>query len=281
MRAALAAALMAVGVAHAADDGARWYVRIDNDVAFQTDRWYTSGVRVARVQDGWEIGLEQDVYTPEGKRRDPVDRPPTARLLASLARHYEGEGSLLTLQADAGVRGPSALGKQTTADVHHVVHAPFVDWSRQLPDKFDGSVMFTRTQQLGALPLRAHFGAVVGAQITYAHVGIEARIGDPRAPSSAMLRFTATPPFAAGAQGWSAYAGASARAVGRNDLLNPDYYTGIADVRRKDEVTRIAAGVSWSARWGAVAFDVVEDSQEFGGQRTPQRFGSLVLHFTF
>jgi lipid A 3-O-deacylase len=282
VRAALAAAaLLAVGVAHAADDEARWYVRIDNDVAFETDRWYSSGVRIARVRQGWELALEQDVYTPEGKRRDIVDRSPTARLVASLARHYEGEGSLLTLEADAGVRGPSAQGKQATAAIHHVVHAPFVDWSRQLPDRFDGSLIFARTQALGALPLRAHFGATVGTQLTFAHAGIEARIGDPRAPSSAMLRFAATPPFATGASGWGAYVGASARAVGRNELVGPDYYTGLDDVARKDEVTRIATGLTWSAPWGAVVFDLVQDSREFEGQRTPQRFGSLALHFAF
>jgi hypothetical protein len=282
VRAALAAAaLLAVGVAHAADDEARWYVRIDNDVVFETDRWYSSGVRIARVQRGWELALEQDVYTPEAKRLDAVDRSPAARLLASLARHYEGEGSLLTLEADAGVRGPSAKGKQATAAIHHIVHAPFVDWSRQLPDRFDGSLVFARTQELGALPLRAHFGATVGTQLTFAHAGIEARIGDPRAPSSSMLRFAATPPFATGASGWSAYVGASARAVGRNELLGPDYYTGAADVTRRDEVTRIATGVTWSAAWGAIVFDLVQDSREFDGQRTPQRFGSLALHFAF
>lgn len=275
-----AAALMAVGAAQAAEEGG-WYARIDNDVVFQTDRWYTSGVRIARVRDGWEIGIEQDVYTPEGKRLDAIDRSPTARLLASLARHYAGEGSFLTLEVDAGVRGPSALGRQSTADVHHVVHAPYVDWSRQLPDKFDGSLAFARTQQLGALPLRAHFGATAGTQVAFAHAGIEARIGDPRAPSSAMMRFAATPPSSAGASGWSAYIGASVRGVGRNELLGRDYYTGAPDVTRKDEVTRIAAGTTWAASWGAVAFDLVQDSREFAGQRTPQRFGSLSVHVAF
>ena len=81
---------------------------------------------------GWELALEQDVYTPEGKRRDIVDRSPTARLVASLARHYEGEGSLLTLEAVAGVRGPSAGGQPATAAIHHIVHAPVVAWSRPL-----------------------------------------------------------------------------------------------------------------------------------------------------
>ncbi|HXF79629.1 MAG TPA: lipid A deacylase LpxR family protein [Usitatibacter sp.] len=290
MRLALAlSTLLAAGVAHAAGDSAapagadrgRWYVRIDNDVVFETDRWYTSGVRIARVKDGWEIGLEQDVYTPEAKRLDPVDRPPTARLLASLARHYEGEGSLLTLEADAGVRGPSALGRQATAAIHHVVPAPHVDWSRQLPDRFDGSVAFARTQQLGSWPLRSHFGATVGTQVAFAHAGIEARIGDARAPSSPMLRFAATPPFAASASGWSAYVGASARAVGRNELLGPDYYVGAPAVSRRDEITRIAGGVAWAAPWGAFTFDLVQDSREFEGQRVPQRFGSLAIHVAF
>lgn len=275
------AALGLAGVAHGADDLSRWYVRVDNDVVFHTDRWYTSGVRIARVKDGWEIGLEQDVYTPEAKRLDLADRSPTARLLASLARHYEGEGSLLTLEVDAGVRGRSAFGEQTTNFVHHIFSAPHVDWSHQLPDRFDGSFAFARTQQLGGLPLRTHFGATVGTQLTFAHAGIEARIGDAHAPSSTMLRFAATPPFATASSGWSAYVGASERAVGRDALLGPDYYVGAPAVTRRDEITRVAAGVGWTAPWGAFTFDLVRDTREFVEQRTAQRFGSLTIHVAF
>ncbi|HEY2628920.1 MAG TPA: lipid A-modifier LpxR family protein, partial [Usitatibacter sp.] len=60
---AIAACALATA-AFADDDAARWYLRVDNDVAFHTDRWYTSGVRIARVKDALEWGLTQEIYTP-------------------------------------------------------------------------------------------------------------------------------------------------------------------------------------------------------------------------
>ena len=50
-----------------------WYAQIDNDVAFHTDRWYTSGVRVARAHklaEGKyaEFGILHEAYTPDPER---------------------------------------------------------------------------------------------------------------------------------------------------------------------------------------------------------------------
>ena len=91
MRGRLAAGLFLLAAAPAAhaDEDARWYLQIDNDVVFGTDRWYTSGARVARVADGIEWGVAQEIYTPDAKHWTPgtIDRIPTARLLASVARH--------------------------------------------------------------------------------------------------------------------------------------------------------------------------------------------------
>ena len=65
MRLAAGALLAAASGACLAADP-RWYLQVDNDVAFATDRWYTSGVRIAREAGGLEIGVLQEVYTPEG-----------------------------------------------------------------------------------------------------------------------------------------------------------------------------------------------------------------------
>jgi hypothetical protein len=271
----------AAGAAQGADDSARWYLRVDNDFFFNTDRWYSSGVRVARVRDGWELGVAQEIYTPEAKHPNLVDRAPAGRLFASVAKHDAGDDFLQTLEVDAGVRGPSALGEQTTRAIHEVVHAPHVDWSRQLPDAFDGSVIVARTQSIPGVPLRAHFGATLGTQVTFIHAGLEARFGDARAPSSALLRFAATPPFADGARGWSYYAGASARAVARNELLDVGYREGEPAPTMRSTVTRIAGGLAWSGSWGSLTFDLVQESREFVEQRVAQRFGSIAVHATF
>jgi len=127
-----------------------------------------------------------------------------------------------------------------------------------------------------------HYGAVVGTQIVHAHAGIEARVGADPARSSAMLRFAPTPPFAAGgAHGWSAYAGASARAVARNELLERNYDPLGPEMHRRNAIGRFVAGVAWTSPKGALTFELVQDSREFDGQADPHRFGSLALHYAF
>ncbi|HUL97482.1 MAG TPA: lipid A deacylase LpxR family protein [Usitatibacter sp.] len=278
--AALAVCCLATA-AQGEETPASWYLRIDNDVAFHTDRWYTSGLRLARVKGDWEWGLVQEIYTPEAKHLSPTleDRAPAGRLFASVARHLRTENTFDTFEAQLGVRGPSALGEQTQTTVHQIVPGPHVDWSRQLPDALDASAIGVRTVALAG-PVRAHFGAVLGTQVTFAHVGIEGRFGDAAAPSSALMRFAATPPMAA-RPGWSGYLGASVRAVARNDLLSRNYYEFGPDLRRRDGVARAAGGIAWSQPWGDVAFDVAQDTREFEGQRVAHAFGSIAIHVAF
>jgi lipid A 3-O-deacylase len=268
--------------AAAADADARWYLKLDNDVAFGTDRWYTSGVRLARVKDDVELALEQDIYTPDAKNWHPGkdDRAPTARLLASGALHDRGAGYFQTIELALGVRGPAALGRQSTDAVHHVITAPIVDWSRQLDNRFDAQLAFARTQALPIEWLKVHGGATLGNQIAFAHAGFEVRAGD-RTLSSALLRFAPTPPFASGAKGWSAYAGASARAVGRDELISRNYDPFGADLKYRRGIARIAAGVAWSAPWGSLTLDLAQDGREFDAQTSPQRFGSAAIHVAF
>ena len=281
-RARLSAALLALALpAGAADDPARWYLQIDNDVVFGTDRWYTSGVRLARVKDGTEWALFQEIYTPDGKHPAATDRAPAARLLAAGARHFEWPEDFATVELALGVRGPSAIGRQSTQAVHRVIPAPEIDWSRQLPDEIDAQLAAAGTHRF-ADAFKVHYGIVAGTQIVHAHAGFELRVGaDPR-HSSAMLRFAPTPPFAApDARGWSAYAGASLRAVARNELLERNYDPLGPALHRKNAVGRAVAGVAWTSQAGALTFELVQDSREFEGQAAAHRFGSLALHYFF
>ena len=89
------AVLAALAATQACAEGARWYVQVDNDVIAGTDRWYTSGVRIARVSPPGRVetewGILQEIFTPEAKYWVPGvdDRAPTARLLAYGARHWQ------------------------------------------------------------------------------------------------------------------------------------------------------------------------------------------------
>ena len=281
MRLAYAAFALAWSAGATAED-ARWYLKVDNDVVFGTDRWYTSGVRLARVKDDLEFALVQDIYTPDAKHWHfgVDDRAPTARLLAVGAKHMRGTDSFQTIELALGVRGPSALGRQATSDIHHLIPAPEVDWSRQLDDAFDGHVAFTRSQSVGGDWLKLHGGATLGTQVSFAHAGFELRAGDP-ALSSALLRFVSTPPFSSAAAGWSAYAGASIRVIGRNELIGRNYDPFGAELEYRRTVSRVAAGVAWTQGWGTLAFDLAQDSREFDAQSAPHRFGALSIHVAF
>jgi hypothetical protein len=128
-RAAAAVACAAAGLAVAGD--ARWYVQVDNDLFFDTDRWYSSGVRIARVDGPLEFALSQEIFSPDAKNFVLVDRAPAARLLASGAYHWRDQAVWQTAEAALGVRGPDALGRQATDLFHHLVATHRVDWSKQ------------------------------------------------------------------------------------------------------------------------------------------------------
>jgi len=281
-RALAGLALAVAGVAGAAGRDAAWYVQVDNDVVFTTDRWYTSGVRIARLERDFEWGLVQEIYTPDAKNPRPVDRAPAGRLLASVAHHDRSAEVWCTLEAALGVRGPAALGRQSTDYIHRLIPAPAVDWSRQLENRLDAQLAFTRSEILGLGLVKAHYGAVLGTQRAFAHAGIEIRAGANRSMASALLRFAPTPPLALqSAPGWNAYAGASGRAVGRDELVSRNYNPFGPPLSRRNAIGRLVAGVAWTQPWGTLTFEIAQDSREFDGQHAPHRFGSLAFHLDF
>jgi hypothetical protein len=282
-----ALAAFAAFAVHAADPG--WYLQVDNDVVFGTDRWYTSGVRVAHVEPradhAIEWGLLQEIYTPEAKRANPVDRPNAARLVASLARHELSDRDWRTLELDLGVTGPAALGRQAQALVHRFVPAPHEDWSHQRSNRLDAQLAWTRTQRIAATPLlNANYGAVLGSQVAFAHAGIELHLGDGAAMKmeSPALRFAATPPLASSDEAsWSPFLGASMRAMAWNHLL--DFAPGFAEesLHMRRVVTRLAGGIAFQAHGLRAVLALLRDSREFDGQRRGQAVGSLTLHLDF
>jgi hypothetical protein len=287
---AVLAAMLASAAACAQEERpARWYLQVDNDVFLHTDRWYSSGVRVARVKETGghevELGFLHEVYMPEQRYWHPgtPDRAPTARLLLDGAWHTRNDGPFDTIELQAGVRGPSALGEQVTNFIHGFVpEGADVDWSRQLPDRFDASVVATRSMNAG--PVRLHFGGAAGTQLVFAHVGGELRFGPgSRDVDFQVMRFAATPPFARGerAPGWIVFAGASARAVAHNAMIGPNYDPGGEDIHLRRAVGRLAVGAAWTFQRSAVTFSLANDTREFEEQRKPQQFGSLAVHWAF
>lgn len=279
-----AAALLPPG---AGASTARWYLHLENDAVFATDRWYSSGARLGRVAASGPVGIEwglvHEIYTPEAKRWRPGadDRSPTARLLGYGARHRGEGGRLDTWELGIGVRGPSALGRQVTGAAHELVDAREIDWSRQDGDRLDAQVVFARSQPLAGL--RLHYGAVAGSQVAFVHGGLEWRTG--RGPAlgaaSPALRFAATPPPPATGSGWAAFAGASVRAVARNAAIRRNYDAFGAQLEPRRAVGRAVGGAAWVDEAFSATLALVAESREFAAQRTWQRFWSLGLHVDF
>ena len=262
---------------------AGWYLQVDNDVLFGTDRWYSSGVRIGHVhragEHDWEWGVLQEIYSPEGKYFEPgtVDRAPIGRLLLYGARHETGPACLQTIEVALGVRGRGALGERATHYIHQVISAPYVDWDREAASHFDAQASMVQSRRYG--PVTAHLGGVVGDTRVFGHAGAQLDWGTPIA--SPVMRFAATPPSAASAPSWGAFVGVSARAVARDVLLDRSYDAALPAPSRENVVGRFAAGVGITRAWGSVSLTAAVDTREFEGQRKPQGFGSLVVHVDF
>jgi lipid A 3-O-deacylase len=280
LRRAAAAIACASAFACAAGD-ARWYVQHDNDFFFDTDRWYSSGTRVARVAGGLELGLLQEIYSPDAKNPALVDRAPAARLLGVGAYHWRDASAWQTIELALGVRGPAALGRQATELAHHLATAHVVDWSLQLPSRFDAQVAFARTETLIG-GLKAHYGALAGNEASFAHAGIELRCGAAPSMASQLLRYAATPPWPVEpARGWSTYTGASVRLVAHNALLARAYIPDAPAPTLRRAVGRVVAGVAWTGERATIDVSLAHETREFAEQRHPQHFGSIAVHVPF
>ena len=284
VRRSLAALAAACACAGASASDTRWYLQIDNDGLLDTDRWYSSGLRLAAVSQRGdhelEIGLLQEIFTPEGERFaiGVVDRAPAARLLLTVARHDRRPGMLQTIELAAGVRGPAAQGEEVTEFIHRFVSASPIVWSRQERNQFDAQLAAVRSHDLGRA--RIHYGAVVGNEVAFAHAGAELRYGAAGGASSPSLRYAPTPPWGT-CEGWGGFVGASVRGVARNEMVKRPYSAFGSELERRKAVGRAAAGVSWTAAGFALTAALVAETREFEGQRAVHGFGSATLHFEF
>lgn len=282
---------------------ALWHAQVDNDVAFGTDRWYTSGVKIYRslpAESGAflasflrvpsarpyriDVGIIHEIYTGDGiATAARADRPNAGRLLLSIARHDLAPDLLATWELDAGIAGPAARGRQVQSAIHHITPAPATDWASQASDRADVQLVGAWSRRFG--PGMApgawviHGGAVAGTLVAFGHAGIEWRSESPAQAPNPLLRFAATPPLPRTARGLSFHAGASVRAVARNRLLDRRGDDPLPDAARRRSVARLALGAAWYGDWGEVSLGLAQDSREFEGQQAPHRFGSLTVSF--
>lgn len=177
-----------------------------NDVFFQTDRYYTSGLQAAYVAPvfgkiplrwltpfsaesptAWQgIGLQQHIFTPKDLKSSeplPNDRPYAAYLAAGIFRiaanpekQVRETASLLT-----GVMGSPALGQTVQKALHKITPAVQVQgWGNQLGTAFfvQGNYLYEKGLRMRrSSELRWQVSGSAGMLRTEAGTGLYYRLG--------------------------------------------------------------------------------------------------------
>lgn len=194
-----------------------WNATFENDVFFGSDRNYTNGVQLERVElgrgvpgEGWlsACGLVgcgdhrwvtthhrigQLMYTPENIEvvaPQPLDRPWAGLLYYAYERAFlDDEGRILTrLIGQFGVIGPAAFSKDTQTLVHRIIDSPKpLGWGNQSGNELVGLAMVDRKWALSGLEYNGKNGfqsrsagswrVAVGTLMTFAGAGFETTVG--------------------------------------------------------------------------------------------------------
>lgn len=186
---------------------------VENDLFYDADRNYTSGVALVwvptggsapdwalhiarwfpwfpeagRVRHGYMLG--QNMYTPDDiTLADPPldDRPYAGWLYATIGLGVERRQRLDQLALTLGVVGPASRAEQTQKFIHEIVGSPEPQgWDTQLGNELGILLTYQRswralvtTTVLGIeFDLTPHFGGALGNVYTYANGGMTLRYG--------------------------------------------------------------------------------------------------------
>jgi len=209
----LAAWLLAVAVAHAADappkklppppEGSEFQLFIENDILAGTDRYYTNGIKLgfgvpfetlrdffntpakytldifsdSKASHNFGLFLGHNIYTPRDitiAAPQPYDRPWASWLyLGGVAQRVKGN-RLDTTEIDIGVVGPPALGEQVQSNWHRLVGVEQPQgWDNQSPSELGFSIAYLQKRKYG----NAYFDVVPHAGLTLGTVMTLARVG--------------------------------------------------------------------------------------------------------
>jgi hypothetical protein len=289
----------------------------ENDTLGGTDRYYSSGVQIAwrspstelpgllRFLDQqadallgpgsvrWGAGLVHSIYTPENTQRrnpDPNDRPYAGHLYGALVLQRDTGSSLSTLELQAGVVGPAALGEFVQNSVHEAIRVDTTrGWDRQLKDELALNLVFERTLRTPTLrvgPMEADLlpsaTLALGNVSTYGAAGLTFRVGQGLDADYGAPRLRPALVGSAFFQpreefGWYAFVGGQGRAVARDLFLDGNTWRdGGPSVDKRPLVADVSAGLVVHWRGFRAAYSHVWRTEEFYGQRGGlQSFGSV------
>ncbi|MBU8546965.1 MULTISPECIES: lipid A deacylase LpxR family protein [Roseomonadaceae] len=292
----------------APDPYGSWTFNYENDTLGGTDSNYTSGLQLAwrspsaelpgplrwlneqatRLlgpgQVRWGAGLSQAIYTPEDTQRrnpDPRDRPYAGHLYASLVLQRDTGFSLNTLELQAGVVGPAALGEFVQNTVHEAIRVDTTKgWDSQLRDELALNLVFERTVRTAPLELGGlqadmlpSYTVALGNVSTYAGAGVTFRIGQGLEADYGAPRIRPGLVGSAFFQpreefGWYGFIGGQGRAIARDIFLDGNTWRdGGPSVDKRPLVADATAGLVVHWRGLRLAYSHVWRTEEFYGQR--------------
>jgi len=247
----------------------------------------------------WGLAFGQSIFTPadtEATIPDPNDRPYAGLLYGALSLSRVTDTSLSVLELQAGMIGPSAGGKFVQNGFHSFIGTTSSNgWDYQLNDEPVVALILDRKWRVHlagdenfAAELLPSATISVGNLATYAGGGalfrigrnLEADFGPPRIrPALAGSAFFQPQ---GDSFGWYIFAGAEARAVAVDVLLDGNTWSDSRSVDKRPLVADLQAGVAVMWRGVRIALTQVWRTEEFYGQRGGmQQFGSLNVSFRF
>lgn len=281
------------------------------------DRWYSNGFRLGwsspegrlpaplaaldrglasvfgPAQPRWSLAVGQTFYTAANIRNPnpaPNDRPYAGYLFAELGLDRRTRNTLDRFSLQAGVVGPSSLGRSVQVSVHDIIGDPKPrGWNTQLRDEpvFNlGFERIWRTPSL-ALPLGLEADALpavalaAGTVRVHAMAAVRARIGQGLAADFGPARLgpsNGDAPMPIGRDwGWYVFAGAGGRAVARDIFLDGNTYRDSRSTHREALVGDFEAGGAVFWRNVRLSYTYVYRTEEFRAQPEAQQFGAIAL----
>jgi hypothetical protein len=204
---------------------------------------------------------------------------------------------LENFQVELGVVGPASLAREAQRIIHNLIDDPrAMGWAYQLRNEPGVVLSYERKLRLErpvgdgySLDFIPSFGASVGNVLTYGEVGAVMRFGRNSEvdygpaqilPGSGGADWFDDSAIGPRSFGWYVFAGVRGRLVARNIFLDGNSFVASRSVDKKVAVGDLTGGASlyWSNR---IKLDIAftQRSQEFVGQRSPDRFGMVTISF--
>ena len=280
------------------------YITPKNDLNL-AGRWARDQIEPLIGQADWYMiyALGQNMFTPsdiEDSTPHANERPYAGFLYGSVGVVADTGRQLHTFALDVGVVGPASLAEQSQKLVHEIGNfAKPVGWDLQLENEPAFRLIYEQKRRalanlVAPLPfveLQAdvlpHATFSLGTVDTSAAVGLTVRFGEELADDYGPPRVRP----AVGGPGffsdngdwvsWYVFAGAEARAVGRNLFLEGNTFDQIDGVTVHRFVADLQAGAA--VRLGSVelAYTHVLRTEEYAAQDGPAEFGSINIRTKF